>query len=78
MAGIIFGIISILYISIFLVFRKVERLVVRHYYDYKYSFVKTFEEGLEGADYFHVYGKDEFIIKRAEMKYRRLAAYKLA
>lgn len=65
MAAVIFGVIALLYFTIFVLFRKVEKLVVKHYYDFKYSFVKTFEESLEGADYFHVYGSKNYIIKRA-------------
>ena len=78
MAVIIFGLIALIYFSIFTLFRKVEKLVVKHYYDFKYAFVKTFQESLEGADYFHVFGSRQYIIKRAETKYKQLASYKHA
>lgn len=74
----IFSLIIAIYTSIFLVFRSVEKKIVRHYYDYKYGFVKCFEESLEGADYFRVFGSKKKIVRRAENKYRNLAAYKQA
>ena len=74
----IFTLIIGIYTSIFLVFRSVERKIVKHYYDYKYGFVKCFEESIEGADYFRVFGSKKKLVKRAEKKYRNLAAYKQA
>lgn len=44
-----FAIIIFLYASIYLIFRKVENKIITHYYDYKYGFVKCFEESLQGA-----------------------------
>lgn len=60
-----FTIIIIIYTAIYLIFRKVQNRVIQHYYDYKYGFVKCFEEGLQGAEYFAVYGSKTSLIKRA-------------
>ena len=74
----IFSTIFAFYTSIFWVFRSVEKKIVKHYYDYKYGFVKCFEESLEGADYFRVFGSKKKLVTRAENKYRSFAAYKQA
>lgn len=73
-----FTVIIFLYTAIYLVFRKVEKKIIAHYYDYKYGFVKCFEESLEGAEYFKIFDCQGYLLKRAERKYRKLASYKLA
>ena len=60
-----FTVVTVLYTSVFLAFRMVEKKIVAHYYDYKYGFVKCFEESIEGADYFRVFGSKNNLIKRA-------------
>ena len=66
--GILIFLISIYY-SIFHIFRKIERKIVRHYYDYKYSYVRTLEECIKGANLFNVSGLKQEMINRAEKKY---------
>ncbi len=66
------------YYSISVILRKVEHKVVRHYYDYKYEFVRVFEECLEGAVLFQIFGTQADVMRRADNIYRKLAAYKLA
>lgn len=39
---IFFSVIIFLYTAIYWVFRKVEKKIIAHYYDYKYGFVKCF------------------------------------
>ena len=41
--------ISTIYISVLLFLRSVETKVVSHYYDYKYEFVKIFEESITSS-----------------------------
>jgi hypothetical protein len=43
---IFFAVIIFLYTTIYIIFRKVENKVVVKFYDYKYGFVKCFEESL--------------------------------
>jgi len=41
--------ISTVYVSVLLFLRSVETKVVSHYYDYKYEFVKIFEESITSS-----------------------------
>lgn len=47
--------IGTIYISILLFLRSVERKVVSHYYDYKYEFVRVFEESITSAEIIKIY-----------------------
>lgn len=60
-----FSIIILIYTAIYIIFRLVQKKVVTHYYDYKYGFVKSYEESLEGAEYFDIFETQDEFIKRA-------------
>jgi hypothetical protein len=51
---------------------------VKHYFDYKYNFVRTLEESIQGAELFTICDLKPDVLKRAEQKYESLASYKLA
>jgi hypothetical protein len=51
---------------------------VKHYYDYKYNYVRSLEESIQGAELFNICGRKTDVIERAEKKYEELASYKLA
>lgn len=70
--------IGIIYYSILVFLRKVESKIVCHYYDYKYSLVRTFEECIRGAQIIKIFSVKEEFLKRAHLKYENLAAYKLS
>ena len=74
----IFIVLASIYYSIFNIFRKVERKIVKHYFDYKYNFVRTLEESIQGAELVTICGLKPDVLKRAEQKYESLASYKLA
>lgn len=74
----IFILLATIYYSILRLFRKVERKIVQHYYDYKYNFVRCLEEGLQGAELVNVCGVKDEVLRRAEDKYAGIASYKLA
>lgn len=71
-------VLSAVYYSIFYLFRKVERRIVKHYYDYKYNYVRSLEESIQGAEMFNICGLKAHVLARAEEKYTQLASYKLA
>lgn len=62
---IFFSVIILLYAAIYAVFRLVEKKVVAYYYDYKYGFVKCYEESLEGSEYFDLFDKKNEFVRRA-------------
>lgn len=74
----IFVVLAFVYYSILYLFRKIERKIVKHYYDYKYNFVRSLEESLQGAELFKVADIKKDVMARAEQKYMGLAAYKLS
>jgi len=74
----IFVVLSAIYYSIFYLFRKVERRIVKHYYEYKYNYVRSLEESIQGAELFNICGLKQQVLARAEEKCQQLAAYKLA
>ena len=53
--AVMFTLIAGLYFSILWLFRTVERKVVKHFYDFKYEYVKNLEESIQGSDYFHIF-----------------------
>jgi len=48
--------VALLYFSILTVIRKAHSCILKHYYDYKYEFVKVFNESIEGAPLIKIYG----------------------
>lgn len=58
--------------------RKAHSQIVKHYYDYKYEFVKVFNESIEGAQLIKIYGVGKELIQKAKKKYIGFASYKLA
>lgn len=70
--------IGTIYVSILLFLRSIETKVVSHYYDYKYEFVRVFEESITASEIIKIYDVKAEFIERAKEKYLRLAAYKLA
>jgi hypothetical protein len=75
---IIITLIAIVYFSVFAFLRAVENKVVHHYYDYKYEFVRVFEESVTASEIIKIYDVKAEFLERAKQKYMRLAAYKLA
>lgn len=51
---------------------------MRHYYEYKYNYVRSLEESIQGAEIFNICQLKAEVIRRAEDKYKELASYKLA
>lgn len=51
---------------------------MHHYYDYKYEFVRVFEESITASEIIKIYDVKTEFLERAKQKYMRLAAYKLA
>ena len=45
----IFIVLAAMYYSIFILFRKVTRKILKHYYDYKYNFVRCLQESIQGS-----------------------------
>jgi len=66
------------YFSIGVILRKVEHKVVKHFYDYKYEFVKIFEECIEGGITIQIFGGVDDVLRRTNKIYKKIAAYKLA
>lgn len=58
--------------------RNAEMLILKRYYDYKYEFVKVFNESLEGAQLINVCGANNEVIEKGKDKYTNFASYKLA
>jgi hypothetical protein len=67
-----------IYLSIGFILRRVEHKVVKHYYDYKYEFVKIFEECLDGGLTIQMFRGVDDVLRRTHKVYRHIAAYKLA
>jgi ABC-type bacteriocin/lantibiotic exporter with double-glycine peptidase domain len=74
----IFIVLAAIYYSIFVLFRKIERKIVKHFYDYKYNFVRCLQESIDGAEMFNICEFKTEVIARAEQKYLVLAQYKLS
>lgn len=70
--------IGIIYYSIMIFLRECESKVVMHYYDYKYQFVRVFEESLRGAETIKIFDVKREFTEKAKEKYTNLAAYKLS
>jgi hypothetical protein len=47
--------IGTIYISILYFLRSIETKVVAHYYDYKYEFVRVFEESIAASEIIKIY-----------------------
>ena len=52
--------------------------MVSNYYDYKYAFVKVFEESITSSEIVRIYDVKLEFMERARKQYTTLAAYKLA
>lgn len=70
--------IGTIYASILLFLRAIESKVVSHYYDYKYQFVRVFQESITASEIIKIYDVKAEFLERTKEKYLRLAAYKLA
>ena len=70
--------VALFYYFLLKLLRRAHFNILRHYYDYKYEFVKVFNESIEGAPLIRVFGATEDVILKARLKYTRLASYKLA
>jgi ABC-type bacteriocin/lantibiotic exporter with double-glycine peptidase domain len=70
--------VAILYFCILTLLRKAHSKIVKHFYDYKYEFVKVFNESIEGAQLIKIYGVGRELIEKAKKKYINFASYKLA
>ena len=49
-------VVAMFYYFILSILRKANSQIVKHYYDYKYEFVKVFNESIEGAQLIKIYG----------------------
>jgi hypothetical protein len=58
--------------------RSIETKVVSHYYEYKYEFVRVFEESITSSEIIRIYDVKLEFLETAKAKYKSLAAYKLA
>lgn len=67
-----------LYFFILTLLRRAHSKILKHYYDYKYEFVKVFNESIEGAQLIKIYGVGRELVRKAKKKYSNLASYKLA
>lgn len=70
--------VAFLYFLILRLLRRAHSRILKHYYDYKYEFVKVFNESIEGAPLIKVYGVAHEVVQKAKRKYKDLASYKLA
>lgn len=70
--------VAFLYFSILTLLRRAHSKILKHYYDYKYEFVKVFNESIEGAQLIKIYGVGRELVRKAKVKYTNLASYKLA
>lgn len=70
--------IACIYYGLYAGVRKAQSMIVSHYYDYKYEFVKVFNESIEGAGVIRIYGVGKEVLRKAQRKYTALAGYKLA
>lgn len=52
--------------------------MLKRYYDYKYEYVKVFDESIEGSELINVYGVTNEVVAKAKSKYINLASYKMA
>jgi len=48
-------IVAVIYFGIFLMLRKVHSCIVKHHSEYKYEFVKVFNESIQGASFIKIY-----------------------
>jgi len=48
--------VAAIYTAIWGFLRRAQVRILRHFYDYKYQFVKVFNESIEGAQLIKVYG----------------------
>lgn len=67
-----------LYFAIWSLVRKAQVCILKRYYDYKYEFVKVFNESIEGSNLINVFGVKKEVVIKAKDKYTNLASYKLA
>jgi ABC-type bacteriocin/lantibiotic exporter with double-glycine peptidase domain len=70
--------VALLYFSILTLLRRAHSKILKHHYDYKYEFVKVFNESIEGAQLIKIYGVGRELVRKAKSKYTNLASYKLA
>jgi hypothetical protein len=61
----IFVVLAAIYYSIFLLFRKIERKIVKHFFDYKYNFVRCLEESIQGAELINICEFKKEVMQRA-------------
>jgi hypothetical protein len=48
-------IVGVIYSGIFFILRKVHSCILKHHSDYKYEFVKVFNESVQGASFIKIY-----------------------